>query len=329
MEINFIDQSKKQAWNEFLIANNGSFLQSFEWGNFQEQFSAKVWRVEVNKGNERALEAQIIKERAFWLTYFYIPYGPVFNERFSLQEKQEAFNLFLKNIYELAQKQKAWFLRIEPIVPLPKIENFYFRDSLKRNQPQRTLVLDLKKSEKELLAALRTRTRYNVRLAQRKGVTIKILNDYAPVFYHLLKKTGKRQRFSFFPEEHYEKFFRVKSQDFQVKMFLAEYQGKVIVASIVVFFGNNAISLHTGLDYQQRAIKGAELLRWQVILYAKERGCKLSDFWGIDEKKFPGVSSFKKNFGGKEMEYPLAVDVVFNNTGYQVYKIIRATKQLF
>lgn len=328
MEINFIDKNKRQDWNEFLIANNSSFLQSFEWGNFQEQFSVKVWRIEAREDNEKILAAHIIREKVSGFTHLYIPYGPVFNRNSPVKEKQEAFNLLLKNIRQLAQKEKAWFLRIEPIAALPEASDFHFRHSIKRNQPQRTLVLDLEKSEEELLASLKTKTRYNIRLAKKKGVTIRILDDYAPVFYQLLKKTGQRQRFSSFPKEHYEKFFYVKSRDFQVKMFLAEYQGKVIVARIVVFFGNKAISLHTGSDYQQRAVKGFELLHWQAILYAKERGYKLYDFWGIDEKKFPGVTSFKRGFQGREIEYPLAVDVVFNNTGYQVYKVIRAMKQL-
>lgn len=329
MEINFIDESKKQTWNEFLIANNGNFLQSFEWGNFQEQSSLKVWRVEVREDNKKILVAQIIKERISRLSNFYIPYGPVFNQNATSKEKQEAFNLFLKNIRQLAQKENTWFLRIEPIVVLPKLDNLQFKNPFKRNQPQRTLVLDLDKSEKELFDALKTKTGYNIKLAQRKGVTIKILDDYSPVFYDLVKGTGQRQQFSSFTKEHYMKFFQVKSQDFQVKMFLAEYQGKVIVASVVVFFGNKAISLHTGSDYQYRTVKGADLLRWKVILYAKERGLKQYDFWGIDDKKFPGVSSFKRGFHGREVEYPLGVDVIFNNTGYQFYRIIRAIKQLF
>lgn len=329
MQINFIDEIKKQTWNEFLIANNGSFLQSFEWGNFQEQSSLKVWRVEIEGNNEKILVAQIIKERISGFNSFYIPYGPVFNQNVSSKEKQEAFSLLLKNIRQLAQKEKTWFLRIEPIVVLPKIDKFHFENPFKRNQPQRTLVLDLDKSEKELFDVIKTKTKYNIKLAQRKGVTIKILDDYSPVFYDLVKGTGQRQQFSSFPQEHYMKFFQIKSKDFQVKMFLAEYQGKVIVASVVVFFGNKAISLHTGSDYQYRTVKGADLLRWRVILYAKERGYKQYDFWGIDDKKFPGVTSFKKGFQGREVEYPLGVDVIFNNTGYNVYRIIRAVKQLF
>lgn len=328
MEFNFVKDDKRDIWNEFVIENNGSFLQSFEWGEFQKQFLHKVWRIEANKNGGNFLQAQVIKEKIFPITYFYIPYGPVFSKYSSLEEREEFFNLFLKEIGKLAKREGALFLRIEPTVSLPKIENFSFRNSLKRNQPQRTLTLNLEKPENELLENMRAKTRYNIGLARRRGVEIKISDDYSDIFYRLIRKTRERQGFSSYTEEHYKNFFKI-SNGFKVKMFLAEYQEKVIVASIVVFFGDRVISLHTGSDYEYRALKGADLLRWNVILYAKKMGYKTYDFWGIDEKKFPGVTDFKKGFGGDEAEYPLGVDVIFNNIWYQIYTIIRKVKRIF
>ncbi len=329
MKFNFIKEDKKEVWNEFVIQNNGSFLQSSEWGEFQKEFLRKVWRIEINKDDRKILGAEVIKEKIFFITYFYIPYGPVFNKYSFPEERQESFNLFLKEIARLAKKEKALFLRIEPITPLPEIENFYFKNSLKRNQPQRTIILNLEKPEKELLDNLHIRARYNIGLAQRKGVEIKILDDYSDVFYRLLGKTSKRQGFSHFSEEHYKKIFKMNGKDFKAKMFLAEYQEKAIVASIIIFFGNRVISLHTGSDYEYRALKGADLLCWKVLLHGKEMGCKIYDFWGIDEKKFPGVTNFKRGFRGEEIEYPLGVDIVFNNIWYQIYRIMKIIKQIF
>jgi len=330
MKVNFIQDHKKDIWNEFIINNNGSFLQSFEWGDFKKQFLQKVWRIEIDsKDGKKLLEAQILKEKNFFITYFYLPYGPVFNKHSSLEEKEESFNLFLKKIKELAKKEKSFFFRIEPIEPLPKIRNFLFKKALKRIQPQKTLILDLDKTENKLLANVQTKTRYNIRLAQKKGAKIKISNKYLSLFYNLLKKTKKRQKFFSHPEEHYKKLFKANSKDFKVKMFLAEYQKKIIIASIILFFGNKATFLHTGSNYQYRWLKGADLLRWEIILYSKKMGYKVSDFWGVDEKKFPGVTSFKKHFGGTEIEYPLGVDIIFNNIWYQIYKILRKIKQMF
>lgn len=112
-------------------------------------------------------------------------------------------------------------------------------------------------------------------------------------------------------------------------MFLAEYQEKIIVASIVVFFGNRVTSLHTGSDHEYRALKGPDLLRREVFIYGKELGYKTYDFWGIDDEKFPGVSNFKRGFGGTEIEYPAGIDVIFNNMRYQIYKAMRKIKHGF
>lgn len=330
MKVNFVEDHKKDIWNEFVIKNDGSFLQSFEWGNFKKQFLQKIWRIEINnKDGKKLFEAQILKEKIFFITYFYLPYGPIFNKHSSPEEKEESFNLFLRKIEELAKKERAFFLRIEPTEFLPKIRNFLFKRALKRIQPQKTLILDLDKSENELLANIQAKTKYNIRLAQKKGVKIKISNKYLSLFYDLLKKTKKRQDFFSHSEEHYKKLFKINGKDFKVKMFLAEYQKKIIIASIVVFFGNKATFLHTASNYQYRSLKGADLLRWKIIVYSKKMGYKINNFWGIDEKKFPGVTSFKKHFGGTEIEYPLGVDVLFNNTWYQIYRILRKIKQMF
>ena len=128
MEIDFKRESG--FWDEFLIENNGSFLQSFEWGNFQEKLGKKVWRMEVKNGQKVLLEAQVIKEKIFFKNYFYVPYGPVFGSDNSREENLSAFELLLKNIRELAEKEEVFFLRIEPVSLLPETSRFVYRHSM-------------------------------------------------------------------------------------------------------------------------------------------------------------------------------------------------------
>jgi lipid II:glycine glycyltransferase (peptidoglycan interpeptide bridge formation enzyme) len=97
----------------------------------------------------------------------------------------------------------------------------------------------------------------------------------------------------------------------------------MIVASIVVFFGKRVTSLHTGSNYVYRKEKGPHLLRWKVILAAKEKGYKEYDFWGINEKKWPGLTYFKKGFGGKGLEYPQGKDIIFQDNWYKIYKTLK------
>ena len=322
MEIRKIEDQK--IWNDFLIDNNGSFLQFWDWGEFQKKFSKKIHRIVVKKKEKILLLAQIIQSNLLIKSYLYIPYGPVFDKNISSEFRLQAFNLFLKEIKSIARKEKSIFLRIEPTSSLPEVhDEFVFLDSFKRVQPQKTLFLDLRKSEDELLKDLHNRTRYNIRLSKRKGIKLKIVDEYLPEFYLLTKQTKKRQGFSSYSEEYYKELLNINSNNIKTKLFLAEYENKIIVASIIIFFGDKATFLHTGSNYEYRSTKASHFLRWETVLYAKEKGYNYFDFWGISEKKWPGVTYFKKGFGGIELEYVKGKDIVFENFWYNIYKLAK------
>lgn len=321
-----------QAWNEFLLKNNGNFLQSFEWGEFQKSLNKKVWRVIIKNGIDTLLQAQIIKEpilfkKIFLKNYFYIPYGPILNTQILTEvdniDIKEFFKFFLEEIEKLAKKENVFFLKIEPTTPLFQIPKFDFYISFKRIQPQKTLILDLNKTAEDLLKNFNKRTRYNIKLAEKKGVEIEMSNQYSHCFYELLEKTKKRQNFHSYSEEYYKKLLTIQTEYFKTYLFLAKYEHKIIVASIVIFFGNKAVSLHTGSDHIYSAIKAPYLLRWKVILKAKEFNKRNYDFWGIDEKKWPGITQLKKGFNGQEIEYPTSYDIVFQKKWYLIYKFLR------
>jgi len=286
-------------WNQFVIENNGSFLQSYEWAEFQKKCGRKVVKIKID-----GLQAVLIKEKFS----FYIPHGPVVKNK-------EALSLLFAQI-----KKDCVFLRIEPYTDL----GFDFKHfSTKRSQPQKTLILDLKKSEKEILDEFQKTARYNIGLARRKGVKVLIKDEYNPEFYKILKRTAQRNNFKLHSESHYKHLFDVKSKEFDVKMFLGEYEGKIIAGFIMVLFGKRATALHGSFDIDYKHLKPANFLVWERIKFAKEKGCEVFDFWGIDEKKWPGFTEFKKSFGGQEIEYPRAVDVVSNPLKYKVYQVLK------
>jgi len=320
---------EKDNWNEFIKENDGSFLQSFEWGQLQEKFFHKVSRWEISENGRKVLQSQMIKEKIVFFNYFYIPYGPVFDKSATLEEKKQAFKLLLNEVQKKAEEEGAVFLKIEPLAPLPQVSNFKPVISSKRIQPQRTIILNIDRTEQEILKSLNRKIRYNIRLAIKKGVRIKISDEYLPIFYNLLEKTKKRQNFNIYPESHYKAIFAVANSDFKAKMLLAEYRKKIILAEINIFFGKRATDLHSGFDYEYRSLKPSELMNCQCILIAKQLGCKEYDFWGIDEKKFPGVTSFKKGFSGQETEYPMALDFIFNKKLYKSYTFLRKLKHIF
>ncbi len=346
--------------NDFALQNGGSFLQSFEWGEFQKSLGRKIWRIKNDD-----FQASIIQHRLpFGRNYLYCPRGPVFDfQRSNLQ------NIIarLKEVRPPEMKGVIFF-RIDPEVMMGQgsediLKEFDFRKSFKEIQPKRTLILDLTKSENEILAGMHQKTRYNIRVAERHGVKFSIFpSDFAcertrwragnsqfsinpkmsndqnfEIFWKLLEQTTKRDKFRPHPKNYYQKMLgtlsEVESPNISAisggstsenksvaKLFLAEYQNKIIAANIVIFFGNRATYLHGASDFEYRNLMAPYLLHWQQILEAKKGGLSEYDFWGIDEKKWPGLTRFKKGFGGKELEYIGAWDLVFDKKLYRVYK---------
>jgi len=279
-----------------------SFLQSNQWLDFQKSLGRKVWQVE---------EIGIIRYNLpFGKSYLYSPRceGKFFSD------------LFLEKIKEIAKQENAIFFKAEPRDNI-NLKQFGF---VKAHdiQPKKTLILDITKSEQELLDKMHYKTRYNIQLAQRHGVKIRNPKPETrnfDAFWRLMEQTTKRDGFRPHPKEYYKKLLEIPN----VELFTAEFENKIIAANIVVFYNKQAIYLHGASNYEQRNLMAAPLLQWEQIKEAKKRGCAKYDFWGIDEEKWPGVTRFKKSFNGKEIEYPGAFDLVFQPFWYKIYKIAR------
>ena len=317
--------------NDFLLSNEGSFLQSFEWGEFQKSLGKEVLRVVMEK-EKPLFFAQIIKEKIPFLgDIFYIPYGPVFEKSLFLEKKEKIFSFFLKEIKKIALKDKVIFLKIEPQKKLPKV-SFESTFSIKRYQPQKTLILDLKMGEEKIFKNFHPKHRYNIRLSQKKGVKVKIFKKNDPFlkkaiseFYFLLKKTSKRNKFKPYPETYFQKFFNF----LEAELFLAEYQKKVIAGHLILYFQKKAYYLHGAFDYDFRKLMAPHLLHWEGIRRAIKKGCEIYDFWGIDEKKWRGLTRFKKGFGGKEILYPQAMDFIFDKKRFFIYLSLKKILTFF
>ncbi len=329
--MNTVSASQREKWDQFVIANNGHFLQSWSWGKFQESLGRQIWRLETE-----GLKALLIKHNLpLEKNYLYCPRGPVIRQ--IANNKQRTINLFLDQVKKIAKQEKSIFFKIEPdnrgdygdsplgIGTRTVSEGPSLFRSNKQIQPQKTLILDITKSEKELLSQLHQKTRYNIRLAQHKGVIIETANDNGATdtFLDLLEQTAKRDKFHLHPKEYYQKMLEVLGKEGMIKLFLAKYQNKIIAANLICFFGQTATYLHGASDYNFRQLMAPHFLQWQAIGQAQKLGLKYYDFWGIDEKKWPGVTRFKKGFNGQEITYPDAFDLVFRPWWYRLYNLAR------
>ena len=317
---------EREGWDRFLAENNGSFLQSWGWAECQKSQGIKFWRFCI--GREEILAVVQIFKESFLLgfrNFLYIPYGPCFKENLSVKTRLKILNLIYKEAKKIAKIESSVMLKIEPTTPWPKdIDAFR---SFKRIQPKKTLIVNLKNSEEEIFKNLHPKTRYNIKLASRRGVKIiKVkgsdkndIDKHLGIFYRLIQDTARRDRFFIFDKKHYKSILENLSSE----LFFAEYQDKFISSYLVVFFGKRATYLHGGSDYRWRRVMAPHLSQWVQIQEAKKRGCEEYDFWGIDEEKWPGLTRFKRGFRGGEIEYPYGKDFVFQGFWYGLYKFIR------
>lgn len=310
-------ENKKEQWNQFIAQNKGSFLQSYQWGEFQELLKRKIWRIEV-----QGLKGLIIKhDLPLGKNYLYCPRGPVVQEG--------DISMFLKEVKSISQQEKSIFFKIEPEIDL-NLTEFGFKKSLKEIQPSKTVILNIDQSKEELLEQMHHKTRYNIRLAEKKGVTVQEIDlkdkESINIFIDLLEQTAQRDKFHIHSKEHYQKMLGISG----IKLFLAKYQDKIIAGILNSFFNQTAIYMHGASDYNYRKLMAPYLLQWQAIIQAKEQGLKYYDFGGINQEKWPGITRFKKGFlpcqqagNDQETHYPGAFDLVYRQVWFLGYNLAR------
>lgn len=334
----FLEIKDKKRYNAFVKKiEHSQFLQSWQWGEFQERLGKKVIRVGVEDKGELKAAATIIKNNiGFGRGYFYSPRGPVIDHR-SVCGKDarecrlenaagiEAYNTILGGIKEMAEKERAIFYRFEPTCSGQTCP-FASKSDIDI-QPKETIILELSSSEEEILSAMHQKTRYNIRLAQRKEVSVKEARfaDRFDDFWNIMTMTRERDRFRTHSYEYYKKM--LNADDCSVKLFVAELYGKLLSAGIFSFFGDTATYIHGASSNENRQVMAPYLLQWQVIKTAKKAGFKYYDLYGVDEEKWPGVTRFKKGFRGSRVVYPGTFDIVYKKILYRSYQIARRARR--
>lgn len=296
---------------------DGEFLQSWFWGEIIGKNGETLKRYGVVEGGEILAAASMVKRPLFGpFFYWYVPRGPIGEKR--------AVEFLLEELKK--DKTGGIFLRIEPQKALLMKKG---RANLKKSldlQPKKTLFLDLNFREEELLKAMHQKTRYNIKLSEKKGVKIVEAGpEDFDEFWRLMKLTGDRDGFRLHKAEHYQNL--LKASKF-IKLYFASYGGKNIAAGLFCFFGNRATYLHGASDNEARNLMAPYLLQWEIIKIARREGFKYYDFYGIDEKKWPGVTRFKLGFGGRVREYPGTFDFIFRPAVYSLYGLLRKARRI-
>jgi peptidoglycan pentaglycine glycine transferase (the first glycine) len=316
-------------WNQFLAAHpNAHLLQTGEWGELKSPFGWKP--VRLVRGAEGV---QILfRKLPLGFTVGYIP-------KFSVHSEEVLFSQEVwQEVDSICKANRAIFLKLEPDLwqdsqanRLP-ITDDRLRISPHNIQPPRTVTIDVRGTEEEILARMKQKTRYNIRLAEKKGVIVRAWDDLES-FHQMMLVTGGRDGFGVHSREYYQRAYQLLHPKEMAELLVAEYNGKPLAALFVARHGNRAYYLYGASTEEERNRMPAYLLQWEAMQWAKARGCEEYDLWGVPDEEAAaleagfetrqdglwGVYRFKRGFGGELKRAVQALDRVYNPLLYWAY----------
>ncbi len=319
------------AWDAFVEAHpHGHILQTSAWADLKCAFGWSAARVDVRDSGKLVAGAQILfRPLPLGLaTIAYIPKGPLVDRR-NLSLVEYLFD----SIDNVARSARAIFLKIEPDeTPVNRLAGLGFDPSPHPIQPRRTLVVDLRPDEETILAAMKQKTRYNIRLAAKKDVVVTPCDD-VETFVQLMQVTGERDKFGVHSGAYYRKAYELFHPSGQAQLFLATFNGQPLAGLMLFILGHRAWYFYGGSSDAERNRMPTYLLQWEAMRWAKARGATRYDLWGVPdedeatlEANFEtrhdglwGVYRFKRGFGGTLLRTPGAFDKVYSPFMYRLY----------
>ncbi len=354
MEIKKI--TDKNLWEGFLKdCYPKTFLQSWNWGEFSKLMGQKIWRLGVYESEKLLATCLVVKVKAKRGTFLMVEHGPniklkIKNEKLKISIparpaggqnlKLHILKLILKKLKEIAKKEGASFIRVCPIWERSEENEKVFAELGFRNapihiHPEVSWVLDLDKTEEELLYEMRKTTRYLIRQAQKKSeIQIKksqSLEDLAQ-FYKIYQETASRHHFVPFSFNFLKRQLEVFGKDNQILILLGKYKNEVVSGAVFVYWQNGAFYHHGASLRRYSKIPVSYLIQWEAIKEAKQRECDFYSFWGIAPEDKPdhpwkGLTLFKKGFGGRKEEYVKTKDLVLSSK-YWLNWIVETTRRI-
>ena len=312
------------AWDAFYENHPDShILQSSLWGELKSNFGWNPYHLiseTINRAVKYQIGAQILIRPFFarW-SVAYIPKGPIGGN--GIDFLGDHGSKFWTEIDQFCQKNRIAFLIIEPDSNINEgvFDNnaglnyipVGFQRGILNIQPNQTIIIKINRSDEEILGAMKQKTRYNIRLAHRKEVSVTPQDDIN-AFHSLMVLTGERDGFGIHNKRYYKLAYELFHPSSKCELFFAEYKNELIGAIMVFANGNRAWYMYGASSVEHRQSMPNYLLQWRAIQWARDLGCEYYDLWGIPdenietlEKEFTkrsdglwGVYRFKRGFGG-------------------------------
>jgi len=273
-------------WDDFVAAQpTAHLLQSSRWGALKAQFGWRVERVALERDGRIVAGAQVLLRRLPWgQTLAYVPKGPLVD-----WNDAEQVRTLLKAIASVARRHRAVALKIEPDLPddsqlAARLAGYGFRPG-HTVQPRSTIVVDLTPEPEAILGRMKSKWRYNVRLAARKGVTVREGTEVdLPAFQQLMEETSRRDDFAVHSFDYQTAAYHLIVPAGQAVWLLAEYESKLLAGIVVFGFGDKAWYFWGASSGQHRNLMPNHALQWAAMRWARERGCRTYDLCGIPDE---------------------------------------------
>lgn len=327
-----IGEENREAFDGYMARGpKGHILQSYAWGKVKAHTGWQPLRLMLEEDGRVVGAISILKRKIPLMgkCIFYAPRGPVVNFK-----DRRVLKALFDEVHELARRHRSILLKIDPDLPVSDqeaLQNFReigFRKAKNETgfegvQPKFVFRLDLTPEPEALMASFHSKTRYNIRLAQKKGV--RIIQDCTQkdlrIFYDVLLETAQRDRFLVRNYDYFTVIWNEMVTKGLAKLFLAEYQGKIIAGTLAFLFGDKSWYIYGASSNKYRNVMPNYLLQWTMIRWARESGCKMYDFRGVpgnlsEDNPLYGLYRFKKGFKGTYVEFMDEMDLVYDPAYY-------------
>ncbi len=336
ISVNLIDH--RSIWDAAVAELGGHVLQSWNWGEFKSLHGWLPVRMLLPMDGEPKIAAQILFRRVGPVSVAYVPRGPLAGD-LSVGE----LAAFTQAVDDECRKRRAIAVLIEPEsseLPLSLGQSALWAPNDVVVQPRRTIKVCVQKTDDELLSMMKPKTRYNVRLAQRRGVIVRRggIQD-VPAFYRLLQETADRDAFGVHAVEYFDDMLRVFGND--VALFIAELEGEPAAGLLALRSSDEAIYMYGATRTEHQRHMPAYLIQFVAMQWARDTGCRSYDFWGIPPSDTPptdvmgdgesvnvrdgmwGVYRFKQGFGGEVVSYPGMYERVYAKPLMRAWRALR------
>lgn len=319
MDLRQIDDSQKTEFNQAVT----HVIQSWEWGEFRRKLGLPLLRYGLYTNNKLTTAFQLTLHKIPFTSkqVGYLPKGP-------LPEKDLA-----QALKQIGEENQCAFIKLEPNIEIPLAPYSVhpkFQPSPKPLFTKFNFVLDITPTEEELLKNMHSKTRYNIRLAEKKSVSVEI-SDTDKAFKTFLKlhfDTTIRQGFHSHNSKYHQLAWETLRDAGMAKVAIAYYQKKPLSAWMIYTFKDVLYYPYGGSSVEHKEVMANNLLAWEVIKYGKSIGMKSFDMWGAlgpdpDPKdSWIGFHRFKSGYGGKLVEYLGTYDLVINDPLYWAFTSI-------